>query len=130
MDSRLLLNDDLIEHFIHVAGKKTDVIIDCIELIAIMMDLTKHYPDMTLDERCELVYGVVERIAAGPDGVLGTADDLANAKIIEELRVLIHMNVLQSIIQVVAKSKKQELVVNVISRFFKYVVKGALPCCW
>lgn len=69
-------------------------------------------------EKRQLLVQAIERVAAGRDGVLGSADDLIPAGILENLRMLILGNMVGEIADVVVKAASGNVAVRKVQGCF------------
>lgn len=85
---------------------------DAVEIISLCMELVDKYPDLSGPEKSALVIKVLEEICKGQDGVVGTSDDLIPANIMEILKSILSLGIVQSIIDQIIKASKGQLNIN------------------
>lgn len=71
---------------------------DAYRLVMAMSTVT----NASLDDKRKIAFRAIELIAAGNDGIAGTADDLIPKEIVDKIGVLINSGLLTSVIDVIA----------------------------
>lgn len=85
---------------------------DAVEIISLCMELVDKYPDLTGPEKSALVIKVLEEICKGQDGVVGTSDDLIPKNIMDILKSILSLGIVQNIIDQIIKATKGQLNIN------------------
>lgn len=78
------------------------------KLIAKGMELLETFPNMKGEEKKDLLIKVIEKIAAGADGVVGTDDDIIPAAVVEALKTMLEKDLIGDIIQVISSAARGE----------------------
>lgn len=65
------------------------------------MEIMQQYPSLNESEKRALLFQVLKQVAAGKDGVEGTADDIIDAKIVAQLKYMLENNIVQDVMSVV-----------------------------
>lgn len=105
---------------------------DAIEVISLCMELVDKYPDLSGPEKSALVIKVLEEICKGQDGVVGTSDDLIPKNIMEMLKSILSLGIVQNIIDQIIKATKGQLNINNVVAVGKSLwnyIKSFLASC-
>lgn len=78
------------------------------KLIAKGMEILETFPNMKGEEKKALLVKVIEKIAAGADGVVGTEDDIIPASVVESLKTILEKDLIGDIVQVIAGAARGE----------------------
>ena len=78
------------------------------KLIAKGMEMLETFPNMKGEEKKALLVKVIEKIAAGADGIAGTDDDIIPQAVVESLKVMLEKDLVGDIIQVIASAARGE----------------------
>jgi len=78
------------------------------KLIAKGMEMLETFPNMKGEEKKALLVKVIEKIAAGADGVSGTEDDIIPAAVVESLKIMLEKDLVGDIIQVISSAARGE----------------------
>jgi hypothetical protein len=91
------------------------------------MELMETFPNMKGDQKKSTLIKVVELVAAGKDGIIGTADDIIPAAAVESLKVLLEKDLLGSVIQTIADASKGKFNLNKTVAIVTEVKKSCFP---
>lgn len=78
------------------------------KLIAKGMEILETFPNMKGEEKKALLVKVIEKIAAGADGIVGTDDDIIPAAVVEALKTMLEKDLVGDIIQVISSAARGE----------------------
>lgn len=78
------------------------------KLIAKGMEILETFPNMKGEEKKVLLVKVIEKIAAGADGIAGTEDDIIPASVVEALKTILEKDLIGDIVQVIAGAARGE----------------------
>jgi hypothetical protein len=78
------------------------------KLIAKGMEMLETFPNMKGEEKKALLVKVIEKIAAGADGIAGTEDDIIPQSVVEALKTILEKDLIGDIIQVIAGAARGE----------------------
>lgn len=81
-------------------------------IIAKGMELMETFPNMTGQQKQEMLLQVIEKIAAGADGKLGTGDDILSKECVETLKLIMQKNLFQDITRLIADTAKGKFNIN------------------
>jgi hypothetical protein len=82
------------------------------KLIAKGMEIMESFPNMDGTKKKEMLIKVVEKIAAGADGVAGTDDDIIPVAVVGGLKAILEKDLVGDIIQVITSAAKGEFNIN------------------
>lgn len=82
------------------------------KLIAKGMEIMESFPNMTGEQKKKLIVKVVEKIAAGADGIVGTDDDIIPASVVAGLKTILEKDLVGDVIQVINSAAKGEFKIN------------------
>ena len=78
------------------------------KLIAKGMEMLETFPNMKGEEKKALLVKVIEKIAAGADGIAGTDDDIIPVAVVDALKTMLEKDLVGDIIQVIASAARGE----------------------
>jgi len=78
------------------------------KLIAKGMEIMESFSNMSGDQKKKMLIRVIEKIAAGSDGIVGTEDDIIPKEVVESLKLLLEKDLIGDIVQVVMGAAKGE----------------------
>lgn len=78
------------------------------QLIAKGMEIMETFPNMNGSQKKQLLVKVVEKVAAGADGIAGTEDDIIPKSVVDALKTLLEKNLVEDIVQVMLSAAKGE----------------------
>lgn len=81
-------------------------------IIAKGMELMETFPNMNGQQKQSLLMSVIEKVAAGSDGILGTADDILSKETVETLRLVLEKNLLADITHLITDTAKGKFNIN------------------
>lgn len=81
-------------------------------IIAKGMELMETFPNMNGEQKQSLLMSVIEKVAAGSDGILGTADDILSKETVETLRLILEKNLLTDITHLISDTAKGKFNIN------------------
>jgi hypothetical protein len=90
------------------------------------MEVVERFQLLAGEQKQTLVLEMIERIAAGADGVVGTADDVLPVETVQVLRNMLNTNTLGNTIQMIVDIGKGKFDVNKA----KVVVETVVPSCF
>jgi hypothetical protein len=70
------------------------------------MELLNDVPELMGTTKKTILIQVIERIASGRDGIIGTDDDLISKEYLDVIRSIVELNILGGIIDVIADAAK------------------------
>ena len=81
-------------------------------IIAKGMELMETFPNMNGQQKQTLLMTVIEKIAAGSDGILGTSDDILSKETVEMLRLILEKNLLADITSLISDTARGKFNIN------------------
>lgn len=75
--------------------------VSAVSLIAKGMEILQQYPMLNESEKKVMLFQVLKTIAAGKDGVQGTADDVIDSKTLAQLQFMLENNIVQDMVSVI-----------------------------
>lgn len=78
------------------------------KLIAKGMEIMETFSNMNGNEKKKMLIRVIEKLAAGSDGIVGTEDDIIPKEVVESLKILLEKDLINDIVQVVMGAAKGE----------------------
>lgn len=87
-------------------AKRADLVCNPMNIVGVGMELMNKYPTLTGSEKRALLIKCLHNLAAGKDGVLGTADDAIPKPIVDAITKLVDGNLINDIISLVADVAK------------------------
>ena len=82
------------------------------KLIVKGMEIMETFPNMDGNKRKEMLVKVVEKIAAGADGIIGTDDDIIPIAVVEGLKAILEKDLVGDIIEVITSAAKGDFDIN------------------
>jgi hypothetical protein len=95
-----------------------------IEIITVCMELVETYPNLSGKDKSDLVIKALVEISKGPDGMIGTSDDLIPASVLDVLKTILQLGIVQSIIDEIIKATKGEFTINNAITLGYYIWNG------
>jgi len=92
------------------------------KLIAKGMEIMETFPKMSGQQKKEMLFRIIEKLAAGADGIVGTEDDIIPASTVAALKMILEQNILEDIVQVITSAAKGEFDINLIKKTAQEVV--------
>jgi len=92
------------------------------KLIAKGMEIMETFPNMSGQQKKEMLFRIIEKLAAGADGIAGTDDDIIPATTVAALKMILEKNLLEDIVQVITSAAKGEFDINLIKKTTQEVV--------
>jgi hypothetical protein len=105
---------------------KTESALDVLKLLMQMMDKYKH---LSGSQKKDIVIRTFEDIAAGKDGILGTADDLIPAYVLTGMRIMIESELVERTIDVIYEATIGKVLQTYSLTSSIYSCLCALFCC-
>ena len=93
------------------------------------MELVDKYPELSGPEKSDLVIKTLEEICKGQDGLVGTSDDLIPKHVMEILKSVLSLGIVQDIINQIIKATKGQLNINNVVAVGKSVWKYMRSLC-
>jgi hypothetical protein len=93
------------------------------------MELLNDVPELMGTSKKQILVQIIERIASGQDGIIGTDDDLISKEYVDVLRSLLEHNVISGIIDVVADAAKGKFNIGKAATLAQNVGNSAIPKC-
>jgi hypothetical protein len=81
-------------------------------IIAKGMELMETFPNMNGPQKQTLLMTVIEKVAAGSDGIIGTADDILCKETVDTLRLILEKNLLTDITHLITDTAKGKFNIN------------------
>lgn len=101
--------------------------VNAVTLVAKGMAIMNQYPMLNESEKKALLFQVLKIIAAGADGVAGTADDVIDAKTMRQLQFMLENNIVQDMVSVFEDVSKGKFnlgkVKSIVGKFIKCFAK-------
>lgn len=91
---------------------KRKVQVTPMSLIAKGMEYVERYSQLTGKEKRDILLASLEKLAAGEDGVAGTADDLVPKAIVDGIKAMIANNLVEDAVNMVADVSKGKYDLN------------------
>ncbi len=79
------------------------------ELVAVCMRVAQGVSRLGGTEKKHLVIAVLEKIARGQDGIVGTADDVLSPQVVQGVRTLLSSDLVEQTIDLIVKVAKKEI---------------------
>lgn len=73
---------------------------NAVTLVAKGMEIMQQYPILNEAEKKAMLFSVLKTIAAGRDGIVGTDDDVIDAKTLAQLQYMLENNIVQDLVSV------------------------------
>lgn len=70
------------------------------------MELLSDVPQLMGTTKKTILIQIIERIASGKDGIIGTDDDILSKEYVDKLRLLLENNIIDGIIDIVVDAAK------------------------
>lgn len=93
------------------------------------MELMETFPNMTGPQKKDLLVKVIQRVAAGKDGVVGTEDDIIPKECVEALQTMLDKNLLEGVVGVISDAARGKFNLNKTVEVAQEVQKVCLPAC-
>lgn len=87
-------------------ANRADLVCNPMNIVGVGMELMNKYPTLTGSEKKALLIKCLHNLAAGKDGVLGTADDAIPKPIVDAITKLVEGNLINDVISLVADVSK------------------------
>ncbi|MGA0214589.1 MAG: hypothetical protein ACO3IY_03495 [Pelagibacteraceae bacterium] len=126
MDSIIV---DKVTVFLKEGILKGDVAKDSpMKLIAKGMEIMETFPNLKGAEKEKLLIKVIEKIAAGADGIVGTDDDIIPAPVVEGLKTILEKDLVGDVANVIKSAFKGEFKFNQAVEVAKDLSKVGKTC--
>lgn len=119
---------EVIEGLRSAIQSRADIGTNPMNIVGIGMGLLNKYPTLTGAEKRSLLVEALTKIASGPDGVLGTADDTIPKPIVDTILSLIEGNLINGIIGLVVDATKGRFDVDKAVEVAKEASKTCSGC--
>lgn len=96
-------------------------------IIAKGMELMQTFPNMSGDQKKKLLVQVIEKLAAGQDGIVGTSDDIIPAACVESLKTFLEKDLLGDVINVVLDASRGKFNLQKATETAEKVKKACFP---
>lgn len=101
-------------------------------LIAKGMEIMETYKDLQGNQKKELLVKVMEKVASGSDGIVGTEDDLIPKETVDTLKSLLTQNLLGQVMSIVKDAARGKFnlqaTISVATEVKKKCLPGLLAC--
>jgi len=101
-------------------------------LIAKGMEIMETYKDLQGNQKKELLVKVMEKVASGSDGIVGTEDDLIPKETVDTLKSLLTQNLLGQVMSIVKDAARGKFnlqaTISVATEVQKKCLPGLLAC--
>lgn len=101
--------------------------VSAMNIIAKGMEIMETFPNLSSSEKKTLLVKVIQKVAAGADGILGTDDDLLPKECMEMLKVILDNNLTDGIISIIADTAHGKFNINKAVDVAKSVAPVCLP---
>lgn len=118
----LLLQESILKKEINGASPMT--------IVTKGMELMETFPNMSGAQKKELLTKVIERVAAGKDGIVGTDDDIIPKECVEALKLMLEKQLLEGIVSVISDAARGKFNLNKAMVVTEDVKKICLPACF
>jgi hypothetical protein len=98
------------------------------KLIAKGMEIMQTFPNLKGDDKEKLLVKVIERIAAGADGIVGTSDDIIPAPVVEGLKTMLEKDLIGDVAGVIKSAFKGDFNLNKAKEVAMDVAKVGKTC--
>lgn len=98
-------------------------------IVAKGMELMETFPNMTGSQKKDLLVKVIERVAAGKDGIIGNEDDIIPKECVEALKLMLEKDLIGSVVSVIADAARGKFNLNKTVAVAQEVKKVCLPAC-
>lgn len=115
---------DIAKKIIDLINQKRLDVKSAIDLVKIAMQEVEKMKGMTGVEKQKMVIDIIEEVAKGEDGVIGTSDDLIPKYIMDGVKALLDYNLVPSVVNVIIDASNGKLDVNNV----KGCLNGLLDC--
>lgn len=116
----------LLEELAKTLKIKAADVTNVIDLITIGMEIVEKFPDLSGPDRSAILIKALEEIAKGDDGIIGTTDDVIPKHILEPLKTILSLNLVQDIIANIIKATKGQLTINNLITLGQYIWNALL----
>jgi len=93
------------------------------------MELMQTFPNMTGTQKKEVLIKVIQRLAAGKDGIVGNEDDIIPKECVEALQIFLEKNLLEGIVGVISDAARGKFNLQTTVAVAEDVKKVCLPMC-
>lgn len=93
------------------------------------IEIMESFPNMSGEQKKIMIVKVVEKIAAGADGIVGTEDDIIPGNVVASLKMLLEQDLIGDIVGVITSAAKGEFNINKAVEVVNDVVKLSNDCC-
>ena len=93
------------------------------------IEIMESFPNMSGEQRKIMLIKVVEKIAAGADGIAGTEDDIIPVNVVTSLKLLLEKDLIGDIVEVITSAAKGEFNINKAKESAIEVVEVTKVCC-
>ncbi len=104
--------------------------LSAMDVVAKCMQLVEKLPKMSGTEKKEIVMKVIERIAAGQDGVIGTSDDRLSPAVVAGIQSLLKGNLVSDTIELLVRVAKREVPLKELPAKAAPIAFGCLRVCF
>lgn len=109
-----------------ITDKQIDKI-SAFSFIAKGMEIMDTFPNLTGEEKKNMLLNVIKKVAAGADGILGTDDDILPKECVETLQFILNKNLAEDIIKVIADTAHGRFNINKTMEVAKETASACLP---
>jgi hypothetical protein len=106
-----------------------DTMVTAVDVIRAVFSVMDGYTQMSPAKKRESMIRILEGIAAGDDGILGTEDDAIPWHVLETLRMLINLDILPSLMDLLLDLTSVQLGCAATRAIYN-CCRGLWPCCW
>jgi hypothetical protein len=93
------------------------------------MELLNEVPELMGTTKKTILIQIIERIASGRDGIIGTDDDIISKEYVDMLTVMLENNIIEGIIDVVADATKGKFNIGKAATLAQNVSTSVYPKC-
>lgn len=111
----------LIEELAKTLKIKAANVSNVIELITLGMEIVEKFPDLKGEDRSKILINALDEVAKGKDGLVGTDDDVIPANILEPLKTIMSLGIVQDIIAQIIRATKGKLTINNMISLGRYM---------
>jgi hypothetical protein len=101
---------------------------NALDVLKLLIQLSDKYYTLSGKQKKQLVISVFEDLASGPDGILGTGDDLLPQYVVYSMRVMIESNLVESTIDLIYEVVPH-FVPRLMRKTFKFFYYLSQCCC-
>jgi hypothetical protein len=94
------------------------------------MEMLNEVPELMGTTKKNILIQIIERVASGKDGILGTEDDRISEEYMNMLRIILENNIIDGLIDVVIDASKGKFNIGKAANLAQNVSTSLFPTCF